>query len=304
MTRKTVEIGGKIVGNEHPVFIVGEIGINHNGILENAKKLIDVGVFAGCDAVKFQKRNPDVAVPEHQKQKPRNTPWGEMPYIEYKRRIEFEEDEYKVIDNYAKQKEIQWYASPWDEDSVDFLEMFDMPCYKMASAALTDHSLLKKVRNLGKPVILSTGMSTAKQIEQAVDVMGGTDDIVILHCNSSYPARNDELNLRTITTLRERYDCPIGYSGHETGLQTTYAAVALGASMVERHITLDRAMWGTDQAASVEPFGLLRLVRDIRVIEEALGDGEIRVYESEMPIMEKLRVVDDTKTKHFSKGEK
>jgi len=299
MPRKIVTIGNKIVGEDHPTFIVGEIGINHNGDLDNAKRLIDVGIFAGCDAVKFQKRNPDLAVPEDQKQKLRQTPWGEIPYIEYKKKIEFEEEEYRVIDEYAKMQGILWFASAWDEDSVDFLERFHIPCYKVASASLTDHKLIRKVRELGKPMILSTGMSTMKQIDEAIDVLGGTDDIVILHCNSSYPAKNDELNLKAIETLRERYDCPIGYSGHETGLQTTIAAVALGANMVERHITLDRAMWGTDQAASVEPFGLLRLVRDIRVLEAALGDGEIRVYDSEMPVMQKLRTRDDTKTKLF-----
>ena len=295
MARKTVKIGNKTIGENHPTFIVGEIGINHNGDLDIAKKLIDVGLFAGCDAVKFQKRNPDLAVPDNQKQKLKQTPWGEMPYIEYKKRIEFGEEEYRVIDEYAKQKEIMWFGSPWDEDSVGFLEKFNVPCYKIASALLTDHRLLIKVRDLGKPILLSTGMSTPEQIDQAIEVLDGTDDLVILHCNSSYPTRNDELNLRVIETLNDQYDCPIGYSGHETGLQTTYAAVALGAAMVERHITLDRAMWGTDQAASVEPFGLLRLVRDIRAIDVALGDGKIRVYESEVPVMEKLRRRDDTK---------
>lgn len=296
MSRKEVTIGNNTIGEGHPTFIVGEIGINHNGELENAKRLIDVAVFAGCDAVKFQKRNPKVCVPNHQKQKTRKTPWGEMFYIEYKKRIEFGYDEYTAIDSYAKEKDILWFASPWDKDSVDFLEEFDLPCYKIASAALTDHKLLRKIRKIGKPMILSTGMSTLEQIDEAIDVLGGADDIIILHCNSSYPAKNSELNLKAIETLRQRYDCPIGYSGHETGLQTTYAAVALGADVVERHITLDRAMWGTDQAASVEPFGLLRLVRDIRVVEAALGDGKIRVYESEIPVMNKLRRHDDTKT--------
>lgn len=293
MSRKTVTIGNHKIGEGYPTFVIGEIGINHNGDIENAKKLIDVGVFAGCQAVKFQKRNPDQAVPEHQKQKLRQTPWGEIPYIDYKKRIEFEDVQYKVIDDYSKEKGILWFASPWDEDSVDFLEKFNVPCYKMASAALTDHKLLSKVRDLGKPLILSTGMSTVKQIGDAVEAVGGTDNLILLHCNSSYPAKNEELNLKAIGTLRDRYDCPIGYSGHETGLQTTIAAVALGADVIERHITLDRTMWGTDQAASVEPFGLHRLVRDIRVIDVAMGDGEIRVYESEEPIMKKLRRQDD-----------
>ena len=294
MARKTVTIGNKKIGDGYPTFIIGEIGINHNGDIEIAKKLIDVSTFAGVDAIKFQKRNPEFSTPEKQKNKLRETPWGTMKYIDYKKKIEFEKPEYDIIQSYATEKKMIWFASPWDEDSVDFLEQYDLPAFKMASASLTDHKLLKKVRKLGKPIIISTGMSTMQQIEEAVNILGGTDNLIIMHCNSSYPAKQSELNLRVITTLQEKFDCPIGYSGHETGLQTTYAAVTLGAAVVERHITVNRTMWGTDQAASIEPFGLMRLVRDIRVVEEALGDGEKRVYDSEEPVLLKLRRVDDT----------
>ena len=292
--RKVVEIAGKPIGDGYPVYIIAEIGINHNGSVELAKKLIDVAVVAGVDAVKFQKRVPELAVPRDQWDVPRETPWGVMRYIDYKKKIEFGHEEYAEIDKYAKEKNITWFASVWDEPSVDFLEEFDVPAYKIPSAALTDHSLLRKVRETGKPIILSTGMSTLDQIKKAVEVLGGTDDLIILHSTSTYPAKPEELNLRVITKLREIFDCPIGYSGHETGLPPTYAAVALGANVIERHITLDRAMWGTDHAASVEPMGLIRMVRDIRVIEKALGDGIKRVYPSEIPVMKKLRRKDDT----------
>ena len=292
--RKIVEIAGRPIGDEYPVYIIAEIGIDHNGSVELAKKLIDIAVVAGVDAVKFQKRTPELAVPRDQWDIPRETPWGVMKYIDYKKKIEFGYEEYAEIDKYVKDKNIIWFASVWDEPSVDFLKKFNVPAYKIPSAALTDHGLLKKVRETGKPIILSTGMSTLDQIKKAVKVLGGTDDLIILHSTSTYPAKPEELNLKVITKLREIFDCPIGYSGHETGLPTTYAAVALGANAIERHITLDRAMWGTDHAASVEPMGLIRMVRDIRVIEKALGDGIKKVYPSEIPVMKKLRRKDDT----------
>ncbi|MHA2306630.1 MAG: N-acetylneuraminate synthase family protein [Candidatus Hodarchaeales archaeon] len=299
MERKQIRIGENIIGDGNPVFIIAEIGINHNADMNLAKKLIDMAIFAECNAVKFQKRNPNTSTPENQKNKLRETPWGEMTYLEYKHRIEFGEKEYKIIDEFARDMGILWFASPWDEDSVDFLEKFNVPCYKIASACLTDHGLLKKIKGTNKPIILSTGMSNDEQIDSAIEVLGGTDNLAITHSISTYPARPFELNLRGIKTLRKKYDCPIGYSGHEVGLQTTLAAVALGATIIERHITLDRTLWGTDQAASVEPFGLLRLVRDIRVIEQALGDGKKRIFPSEIPIMEKLRRRDDTKRQKF-----
>ncbi|MEV5599021.1 N-acetylneuraminate synthase family protein [Streptomyces sp. NPDC052496] len=284
-------LGDRLVGPGRPVYVTGEIGINHNGDLENAFALIDAAADAGCDAVKFQKRTPEICTPRDQWDIERDTPWGRMTYIDYRHRVEFDEDGYRAIDEYAKKRSIAWFASPWDVESVAFLEKFDVPCYKVASASLTDDELLRAMRATGRTVILSTGMSTPKQIRHAVEVLG-SDNIVLCHATSTYPAKAEELNLRMIHTLQAEYpNVPIGYSGHETGLQTTLAAVALGAAFVERHITLDRAMWGSDQAASVEPQGLTRLVRDIRTIEDSLGDGVKKVYESELGPMKKLRRV-------------
>lgn len=285
---KAIKIGDRWVGDGYPTFLIAEIGINHNGDLGIAKRLIDVAVMAGCDAVKFQKRNPEKAVPPDYRNVIRETPWGLMSYLDYRRKVEFGYEEYQAIDSYAREKNILWFASCWDEDSVDFIEQFSPPCYKIASASLTDVNLLRKVRSKGRPVILSTGMSTMDEIKRAVDILG-QDHLLIAHSTSTYPCPPEELNLRVIQALKAEFDCPIGYSGHEVGLQTTYAAVTLGAAFIERHITLDRAMWGSDQAASVEPWGLMRLVRDIRVIEKALGDGQKRVYESEMKARQKLR---------------
>ncbi|MGB9887722.1 MAG: N-acetylneuraminate synthase family protein [Moorellales bacterium] len=283
-----VNIAGKPVGEGQPVFVVAEIGINHNGDLEIAKKLIDVALLAGCDAVKFQKRTPELCVPEDQRDMPRETPWGIMSYLEYRKRLEFGEAEYREIDRICRERGLIWYASCWDEPSVKFLERFSPPAYKLPSACITNERLVKTARDTGKPVIMSTGMSTMKEIEQCFSWLcpGNT---VILHCVSTYPAKPQEINLRMIDTLRRTFGVPVGYSGHEVGLQITLAAVALGACMVERHITLDRSMWGSDQAASVEPWGLMRLVRDIRVIEAAMGDGNKRVWESELPVMKRLR---------------
>jgi len=285
---KAVKIGDRWVGEGHPVFIIAEIGINHNGNLHIAKRLVDVAFMAGCDGVKFQKRTPEKTVPPEFQNVMRETPWGIISYLEYRRMVEFGFKEYDDIDQYCKEKGIIWFASCWDEDSVDFIEQFSPPCYKIASASLTDIPLLEKVKSTGRPVILSTGMSTLEEIAASVELLG-TEHLLIAHSTSTYPCPPEELNLRMIETLRERFDCPIGYSGHEVGLQTTYAAVTLGAAFVERHITLDRAMWGSDQAASVEPGGVIRLVRDIRVIEHALGDGQKRVYDSELKAREKLR---------------
>ncbi|MCR8574874.1 N-acetylneuraminate synthase [Streptomyces sp. SID8375] len=284
-------LGSREAGPGRPVYVTGEIGINHNGDLENAFALIDAAADAGCDAVKFQKRTPEVCTPRDQWEIERDTPWGRMTYIDYRHRVEFDEDGYRAIDEYCKKRGIAWFASPWDVESVAFLEKFDVPCYKVASASLTDDDLLRAMRATGRTVILSTGMSTPKQIRHAVEVLG-SENILLCHATSTYPAKAEELNLRMINTLQDEYpNVPIGYSGHETGLQTTLAAVALGATFVERHITLDRAMWGSDQAASVEPGGLSRLVRDIRTIEESLGDGVKKVYESELGPMKKLRRV-------------
>ncbi len=286
-----IQIGDRKVGPGHPTYIIAEIGINHNGSVDIAKLLIDAAVKAGVDAVKFQKRTPEICTPRDQWDKMRETPWGYIRYIDYRHKVEFGLDEYQEIDRYCKEKGITWFASVWDEPSVDFLEQFDPVAYKIPSAALTDHNLLRHVRATGRPVILSTGMSTMEQIRAAVGVLG-QDDLVIMHATSTYPCEPDELNLRMIQTLKREFpEVPIGYSGHEVGLVTTAVAVALGACMVERHITLDRAMWGSDQAASVEPGGLQKLVKYIRVTERALGDGVKRVYESEMPALRKLRRV-------------
>lgn len=285
---KIIDIEGKPVGPGQPTYIIAEVGINHNGELNNAIELIDKAVEAGCDAVKFQKRDPDIAVPEHQRDVMRETPWGEMTYLEYKKRIEFGQKEFEKIDAHCRNKGITWFASAWDEGSVDFLEAFDPPCYKVASASLTHESLLRKMNEVEKPIMLSTGMSTMDEIRHAASLIDD-DRLLIAHATSTYPCANEELNLRMIQTLQKEFDIPIGYSGHELGLQVSYAAVALGACFLERHITLDRAMWGTDQAASVEPGGFKKLVRDIRVIEKALGDGVKKVYDSELPIRKKLR---------------
>ena len=283
--------GTREAGPGRPVYVTGEIGINHNGELENAFKLIDAAAEAGCDAVKFQKRTPEICTPRDQWDIERDTPWGRMTYIDYRHRVEFGEDEYRQIDDYCRTKNIDWFASPWDTEAVAFLEKFDVPAHKVASACLTDDDLLRALRATGRTVILSTGMSTPKQIRHAVEVLG-SENIVLCHATSTYPAKHEELNLRMINTLRAEYpNVPVGYSGHEVGLQTTLAAVALGAVFVERHITLDRAMWGSDQAASVESQGLERLVRDIRIIETSLGDGVKKVYDSELPARAKLRRV-------------
>lgn len=284
-------IGERLVGPGQPVYVIGEIGINHNGDLRNALALIDQAKAAGMDAVKFQKRTPEVCTPRDQWDIERDTPWGRMTYIEYRRRVEFDVEQYRQIDEYCREVGIDWFASPWDTESVDFLGAFNPPAFKVASASLTDDALLRAMRATGRTVILSTGMSTPEQIRHAVEVLGSRN-IVLLHATSTYPAPAEQLNLRVINTLQAEYpNVPIGYSGHEVGLQTTLCAVALGACMVERHITLDRAMWGSDQSASVEPEGMRRLVRDIRVIEEALGDGVKQIYPGELAAMKKLRRV-------------
>jgi len=285
---KTIQIGGRWVGQDHPTFITAEAGINHNGDLNTAKRLIDVAVMAGCDAIKFQKRTPEKAVPPELHDVMRETPWGLISYLEYRYKVEFGYEEYAEIDRYCREKGILWYASCWDEDSVDFIEQFSPPCYKIASASLTDSTLLEKVSATGRPVILSTGMSTMDEIKAAVTRLD-PEKLLIAHSTSTYPCPPEELNLRMIQSLQAAFDCPVGYSGHEVGLQATFAAVTLGADFIERHITLDRAMWGSDQAASVEPWGLMRLVRDIRVIERALGDGQKKVYDSELKARQRLR---------------
>lgn len=284
-----IVIGERTVGPGNPCFVIAEIGINHNGDLELAKQLIDVAISAGCDAVKFQKRTLEVVYTAEELARPRESPFG-ATNGDLKRRLEFGEEQYAEIDAYCRLNNIAWFASPWDEASVDFLESFGVPCYKVASASLTDDNLLRHMRSKGKPIILSTGMSTMEQIDHAVEVLG-RDELVILHATSTYPAQYEELNLRVIPVLAQRFGVPIGYSGHETGIASSVAAVAMGACAIERHLTLDRAMWGSDQAASLEPNGMTRLMRDIRLIEAAFGDGQKRLLDSEVPIMQKLRRV-------------
>jgi N-acetylneuraminate synthase len=286
---KAVKIGSEWVGDGHLCYIIAEVGINHNGDLNIAKKLINVAVAAGCNAVKFQKRTVDVVYTPEELAKPRESPFGNTNG-DLKRGLEFGYEEYAAIDRYCDSMGIPWFASCWDEASVDFIEQFNVPCYKIASASLTDFNLLQHTRATGKPIILSTGMSSLEQIDRAVEVLG-KDDLILLHACSTYPAYYEELNLRAIPRLRERYGVQVGYSGHETGLPSSLAAAVMNACIVERHITLDRAMWGSDQAASLEPNGIMRLVRDIRLVEKSMGDGEKKVLPREVPIMDKLRRV-------------
>jgi N-acetylneuraminate synthase len=287
--KNTVKIGNRSVGAGQPCFVIAEIGINHNGDLDTTRRLIAAAQLAGCEAVKFQKRTVDVVYTAEELAKPRENPFG-ATNGDLKRGLEFGVKQYKAIDEYCRMHKMLWFASCWDEASVDFIDQFNPPCYKIASASLTDDNLLKHHRKTGKPIILSTGMSTLEQIDHAVEVLGKSD-LILMHTTSTYPSKPEELNLRAIPTLIERYNVPVGYSGHEVGLATSLAATVLGACMIERHITLDRAMWGSDQAASVEPHGFSKMVRDVRAVELALGDGKKRVYESEVPIMKKLRRV-------------
>jgi N-acetylneuraminate synthase len=283
----TISIGSRSVGPNHPTFVIAEIGINHNGDLEIAKSLIREALASGCDAVKFQKRTVDVVYSKEELDRPRESPFGNTNG-DLKRGLEFGQKEYTVIDQLCREIGMLWFASCWDEASVDFIEQFNPPCYKIASACLTDEGLLRHHRATGKTLILSTGMSSLEEIDRAVEILG-RDQLIVMHATSTYPSKLDELNLKVIPKLIERYGVPCGFSGHEVGLATTVASVALGAQIIERHLTLNRAMWGSDQAASIEPSGFSRMVKDIRSVEAALGDGRKVVYESEIPIRAKLR---------------
>ncbi len=312
----TVAIGSHIVGDNHPTFVVGEIGINHNGDLAVAKKLIDAAAAAGFQAIKFQKRTVPVVYVAEELGRSREVP-AHIIALALKRRVlpqenigrlvqsnllettngdlkwalELTHDEYAEIDRYCREKGMIWFASPWDIQSVEFLERFSPPAYKIASASLTDDTLLEKIRATGKPVILSTGMSTLDQIDHALSILG-QKNLILMHCVSTYPSEFHELNLKTIPMLIHKYpEAVVGYSGHERGVQISVHAVALGAAAIERHITLDRTLWGTDQAASIEPKGMTVMVKAIRNLESALGSGEKRVLDSEVPIMKKLRRV-------------
>ena len=286
---KCVKIANKVIGDGYPCFIIAEIGINHNGSVSLAKKMIDIAVTTGCDAVKFQKRTIDVVYTKEELAKERKSVFGNTNG-DLKRGLEFGEAEYKEIDEYCKKKGIIWFASCWDEASVDFIEKFNVPCYKIASASLTDDNLLKYTKSKGKPILLSTGMSTMEEIRHAVSILG-EDNLVIYHCTSTYPSDTGEMNLRVIPEFKKEFSCPIGYSGHERGITPSVIAVVMGANSVERHITNDRTNWGSDQAASLETAGLYHMVRDIRQVPILLGDGVKVVYDRELPIIEKLRRV-------------
>ncbi|HEY8591168.1 MAG TPA: N-acetylneuraminate synthase family protein [Naasia sp.] len=286
-----IRIGARTVGADRPVYVIAEIGLNHNGDVTLAKKLIDAAAHAGAQAVKFQKRTPDISTPEDMKAVPRSTPWGTMSYLEYRYRVEFDRDQYIEIGDHATLRGLDWFASPWDELSVDFLEDLNVVAHKVASASVTDLGLLRAIAATGKPVILSTGMSTIEQIDAAVEQFD-PDRLILLHATSTYPLPADEANLRMIPTLAARYPgIPVGYSGHEPGSDISLAAVGLGATVVERHITLDRSMWGSDHSASLEPDEFGRLIRGIRTISAALGDGVKRIMPGELAPLAKLRRV-------------
>ncbi len=285
---KELKIGKHMIGEGNPVYIIAEIGINHNGDINIAEEMIRAAKNAGVSAVKFQKRTPLLCVPPEERSKMRETPWGYITYLEYREHVEFGKNEYARISELCKELDIDWFASVWDEEAIDFLEDFDPIAYKVPSAALTDNGLIDKLNSTGRPIILSTGMSTMEEIRKSVSHFD-MDRLAITHATSSYPCDPKELNLRMVETLSKEFDCPVGYSGHEVGLIPSVVAVGLGATIVERHFTLDRAMWGTDQSASVEPSGMARLVKYIRVTEQALGDGVKQVYDSELPSWNKLR---------------
>lgn len=288
---KTIKIDGRIVGDNQPVYMIAEIGLNHNGDMQIAKKLIDASFATHWDCVKFQKRTPELCVPEHQKNVMRDTPWGRMTYMEYRYKVEFEKEQYDYIDKYCKEKPIAWTASVWDLKSLEFLLQYDIPFIKIPSAKLTEHEYLVEASKSGKPVILSTGMSTIEEIDAAVNVLekNSRGNYILLHTNSSYPAPPEALNLRVINFLKERYGCIIGYSGHEYDLEPSVIAVSLGASLIERHVTLDHNLWGSDQFASLEVHAMDLLLKRIKNIDVILGDGIKKLTEKELEVRKKLR---------------
>lgn len=284
---KVVKIGNYNVGDLSHCFIIAEIGINHNGDVELAKKLIKIAHDHGVDAVKFQKRTVDVVYTKHELEMERPNPFGQTNG-DLKRGLELGYDEYLEIDRYCKELNMLWFASCWDEQSVDFIEQFNPPCYKIASASLTDDDLILYIKSKNRPILLATGMSTQEEIDHALDILG-QDNLVLMHCTSTYPSQESELNLNVIPNYIQKYSCPIGYSGHEKGVFPSVLAASMGACAVERHITTDRTLWGSDHPASLEPEGLRRLVRDIRLLNVIKGDGKKVVYDSELPIIKKLR---------------
>ena len=291
MAKKNVVLDKYEIKEEGRPYLIAEIGINHNGDIQIAKKLIDAANATSWQAVKFQKREPDIAVPEAQKGVMRDTPWGRITYLEYKKKIEFGKKEYDCIDAYCREKPIAWTASPWDIPSLDFLLHYDIPFIKVASASITNKELLTLCARSGKPIVMSTGMSTWDEIDSAVDILEkeGNGEYILMHTNSAYPARDEDLNLKMIQTLKNRYNCLVGYSGHEQNLEGTVIAAALGASVIERHITLDHNMWGTDQAASLTVHAMDMLRRRIEAVDRVMGTGEKHLCEAELKVRKKLR---------------
>lgn len=290
----TIEIAGRVIGTGRPAWIVAEVGVNHNGSVATALDLVRAAAESGADAVKFQKRDPVLATPPHRRDQLRESCTAEpgelITELEHRTRMELDAVSYSTISTQCSAVGLPWFASPWDPPSVAFLEELDVPCHKIASASLTDLETLHEVATTGKPVVMSTGMSTWRQIDEAVSVVTRAgSQFALLHCVSTYPAENDEVNLRVMDALRRRYGVPVGYSGHERGVQVSTAAAALGACIIERHITLDRSMRGSDHAGSLEPKGFAQLVRDVRAVESALGDGEKRVSEREAAQARRLR---------------
>jgi N-acetylneuraminate synthase len=288
---KVVNIDGRKVGDQQPVYMIAEIGLNHNGDLQIAKKLIDASFATNWDCVKFQKRTPELCVPEHQKKVMRDTPWGRMTYLEYRYRVEFEKEQYDYIDRYCREKPIAWTASIWDLKSLEFLLQYDIPFIKIPSAKLTENEFLVESAKSGKPVVLSTGMSKVEEIDAAVEILEkyAKGKYLLMHANSSYPAPHEDLNLRVINFLKERYQCIVGYSGHEYDLEPSVIAVSLGASLIERHVTLDHNMWGSDHFASLEVHAMDMLRKRIKTMSEMLGDGVKKITDKELEIRKKLR---------------
>jgi N-acetylneuraminate synthase len=291
MANTVIKFGPRKVGDAQPVYMIAEIGINHNGSIDVAKRLLDATFASFWDCAKFQKRDPDTCVPEEQKGVMRQTPWGEMTYLEYKKRVEFSFKEYSVINEYCAKKPLVWTASAWDVKSLDFLLKFNVPFVKIASACLTDHDLIIEAARSKVPVVLSTGMSEIEEIDKAVELLeeNGDGDYILMHTNSAYPTPLKDLNLKMIKTLKERYNCIVGYSGHEYNLEPTVTAVMVGAKLVERHITLDHTMWGSDHSASIEVPAMGLLQKRIKDLDLMLGDGVKRITNEELAVRKKLR---------------
>jgi N-acetylneuraminate synthase len=288
---KKIKIGNRFVGDGEPLYLIAEIGINHNGDLQIAKKLIDATWATGWDCAKFQKRTPDICVPEHQKSVLRQTPWGEMTYLAYKHKIEFQKKEYDYIDRYCREKPLDWTASVWDIPSLEFLLNYNVPFIKIPSAKMTDHKLIKASADSGKPLIVSTGMSTLDEVDMTVELLEkhAKGNYVLFHTNSTYPAKLNELNLQMIKSLKDRYDCVVGYSGHEYEIDPSIIVPVYGASVLERHITLDHNLWGTDHGASLEIRGMDALAKRIRATQFIVGDGIKTISEDEKKMRDKLR---------------